>query len=592
MAGAACALLAAVCAPAFPARAENDDRMAGSVYVAPRSHKADASAPASLPVEDQEQRDTTSSDVDFTALEALGLFTQPGQGSLGRDMWRGSSRTDITADLPRIPSASPYRTIERLTARLLLTAADPSLIRQNGRPQPGEDMTTLRLEKLLETGAFREAWALYSAMPGDPYHERYARMGVLAALYSREPALACLEAKTFQARFSSVEFWRQLSAACNRITASSAGRSVKESAETGSQILDAFILRDTFRFKAATLSDLRHLLPLEAAVLAAENRFDFSNLAIGEHEEIPPHVLALLIDDPSLPEEASFRLLLRAVERGVRPISFLTSYYETKATLLFGKNKQNTSLSEFVAVEGWKRLPYIYRAATNAPGAPERQTIVRKALELATPYGDAALWPLATIIAGIDADSLAPEQVRAGLRILAQTATPAGPGWADAFRLAAKDGGAQGTDLLLLEIDHLSTEDSVKDGSQQSDLAKSLEGLNSQEKALVASAYEKLDKRIKLHNYGAGLVYDNTTTLTSSEDYVMPSDGLLNRLAKAKAEQRPGEIVLLSSIALDGTTPDRLSPELFQAVIDGLLSVGLTKETQLLANEVILALKK
>ena len=127
---------------------------------------------------------------------------------------------------------------------------------------------------------------------------------------------------------------------------------------------------------------------------------------------------------------------------------------------------------------------------------------------------------------------------------------------------------------------------------EDTDIVKYFSELPPYERDILEISNEKLDKSIKLHNYGASSVYEKQKDLTSNDDYVMPSIGLLDRLEKARSEQRLGEVILLSSIALSDTPPDQIHKGLFREVIGGLIAVGLTKEARSLAREVILGMSE
>ena len=84
------------------------------------------------------------------------------------------------------------------------------------------------------------------------------------------------------------------------------------------------------------------------------------------------------------------------------------------------------------------------------------------------------------------------------------------------------------------------------------------------------------------------IVYEKQEGLTPTDDYVMPLSGLLERLAESKKDKRLGETVLISSILLEPLKPSAIDGALLGQVLDSLITVGLTKEAQSLANEVML----
>ncbi len=503
-------------------------------------------------------------------------------------MWRGTDRSLVHRLLPELPALAAYPTMQRLTQRLLLSAADPGLLVADEKPVPGEDLTTLRIAKLLESGAYREAWKLYAATGEPPYNEKLARLGVLAAFYSGEIPLGCLETKAAQGRFESTEFWAPAIRICDLLITATDKNSDRPVTFAESRIIEEALRNGKFRFKPASLSDLKGLSPLEAAFLTARNQFDFTGLSIGPEDHLPPHVLRLLIDDPSTGSENAFRLRLRAVSQGLLSGYDLADYYAGQAKKKFGQDVKGTSFAGYAAVTGRDRLPYLYRAVTDAGSAEERKTILREALKLADEYGPVALWPFAEFLVQTDPQQFSPTLARAGIQILVLTASDAPDSWVK----VALDGTVdiRNSDLLFLYGENLSTDENVNNEIQGAETSDSLHTVETPLSALVSVASEKLDKSIKLHNYAAGYIYEKDMHLTSPSDYVMPLDSLLERLERAESEQRLGEIILLSAAVLRDTPPERLSPEVFGDVIDGLLSVGLIEDARMFANEAIAGL--
>ncbi|HEX4888811.1 MAG TPA: hypothetical protein VFW37_00340, partial [Alphaproteobacteria bacterium] len=60
-------------------------------------------------------------DLDFAEAGILG----PENGGFGPDMWRGADRALVEALLPKIPASTASPTLQKLTRRLLLSAATP-----------------------------------------------------------------------------------------------------------------------------------------------------------------------------------------------------------------------------------------------------------------------------------------------------------------------------------------------------------------------------------------------------------------------------------------------------------------------------------
>jgi hypothetical protein len=156
-------------------------------------------------------------------LEYYGLLKGAADHSLGIDMWIGSSHGPVSEMLPQIPARSRYRTLDDLTERMLLTHTDAQYMGGGKSSTPGEDLMTLRLEKLIDIGAYDDAARLYALNPGKPYHEKLARAGVTAMLYSGRKALGCLEVKAFASSYTGDVFWQQLEGICDTFLSSDDG---------------------------------------------------------------------------------------------------------------------------------------------------------------------------------------------------------------------------------------------------------------------------------------------------------------------------------------------------------------------------------
>ena len=101
-------------------------------------------------------------------MESLGPLVNPLKGALGNDMWDGTARSTVQTFLPELPAGNTLRTVQLLTRRVLLSDGDAKLLRNDTAPKDGEDIFTLRLEKLLEMGAYKDAFDLYTLIRGEP----------------------------------------------------------------------------------------------------------------------------------------------------------------------------------------------------------------------------------------------------------------------------------------------------------------------------------------------------------------------------------------------------------------------------------------
>ncbi len=593
---------------ALPAAA--DDRMAGSVHIIMPAQDEDevdtqpaAAQPAAVHTSPARTAGRTASSnsarqahssVNFTALESHGLLTSASQGSLGRDLWHGTARSLLVEYLPQLPTAPGFYTVSKLVRKLLLTAADTSLLRADEKPRPGADLTTLRLQKLLEMGAYQEAFTLYTRHSSAPYHQDLARMGVLAAFYTKQPALGCLEARVVESRFSDVLFWQQIQKICAYFLSNEPVDPAQLEESPGFEagtILRELVTKPRYRMTVNSVEALKPLRPLEIAALTAADKLDFSKFRADDPAALPPHVLGLLITEPSMPASQAFALRVAAAARGVITADMMASFYNDKAQELFGERA--TSLSGFKPLKGWQRLPYLYRALSSSDDEDEQAAIAEKLLALTTTYELAAFRPFAPLIAAIAPDKMTGDMIRTSLRIMMDAGTDIPTTWyeADALTQIQTTVNDRAT-LITYAAFRLATPGDMKDASQAADKKEKRIHFTEDEQRAIKIIYEKLDKTDIFHNYVAGKTYEKDGGLTSPVDYVMPSIGLIEYLKKAEYEKRLGEVILLSAIALRDSSPGNVKPGLVREIIDGLTAVGLIEEARLLAYEAALGMSE
>ncbi len=529
-------------------------------------------------------------DVNFKLLETEGYYAPNDSRALGIDLWMGTKRSELIKYLSASYDNLQYRSLLQLLKSALLTTADTTLLNNNERAKDGMDLTTLRLEKLLELGFYQEAATIYSRNHAEPYHERYARAGVYALMYSRQMPLACVETQVVMERFKSVTFWQQMEKICSVILLKNVPE--KDRPDLGNvkletKTLEKAVSNQKYIYKADSADDLKDLSPLTIAVLHADNRIDFSGFNISDAQKMPHHVVRLLLDSPTISEEARFRLNVESARRGLISVQELTDYYNTLGEDIVGSRE--TSLKAYANVGGWKRLPYLYFASGNVAKGEEMKTILTKAIQLEDEYGNAAIWPFLDIFKSLSPDSISDSMIRTGIRVFTHTITPIPDSWAE--RWIASHNNLPTTYDQLSATDYaalLNSDISLDKVLQPIDKEEEVEGNLSHQQHLTNIIYEKLDKSRKLHNYVPKIVYEKQEGLTPTDDYVMPLSGLLERLAESKKDKRLGETVLISSILLEPLKPSAIDGALLGQVLDSLITVGLTKEAQSLANEVML----
>lgn len=611
--------------PADPARA--DDRMAGSVPQAappesktlekesaettaeketiveektkekpdlPTEAKAEAKAETKTETEvrPEEKRQTPVPPAitlprNFRQIESSGPLTTAKSGGLGVDLWQGSDRKTITEFLPQIPPTAGFSTLRNLERRLLLTSADTGFL-QGAIENPENDLLTLRMEKLNEIGEFAAAARLYTDSTDEPYHERFARAGILAMLYNNQYALACLEIKSLGTRFESPSFWQEMPVVCDYLLSKMGGPfEIEKDKLPQSKTIQRLLKDSRFRYDIKSAKSFENIDLLETALLIADRRMDYSDLKKLELDEMSPAVLAMLLRDDRVPEDIHFRLLLAAVERGMKSPADLAVFYKDIFSEISKSGKKIPTLED---IDGWRRyalLEYFMRKIKE--NGMSESSLLKGALDLSKKYSPTAALPFAGLAENANPEDFDGESVRNGIKILLLTQKKLPESWKKRWENLEKPSVKDSFIQLGIDLTHgFSTENTDHDNYVEN-LTKNMSEGSTQ---LVKLLYKRLDNSVKLHNSKGNGVYEKLPDLTSSDGYVMPSVGLMDSLKKALTGKRLGEVILLSSVALRGASPDGVYPELLREVLDGFEAVGLTKEARELSVETVLGLSK
>lgn len=517
-------------------------------------------------------------------LERIGTLYTPVSGGLGIDVWYGSTRGDATTLIKDLPARTGFRTMQDLQRRLLLTPTDAAHFADAQKPPvAGEDLLTLRIEKLIEMGAYADAADLYRQIVPEPYHINLARNGVQALMLSGRGALACMEVHTGWDRFSKDETWRLYRGLCKRMMSSIApnaplpgGADLKKQ---DSAVIKALAETRDYRFTPESQKDIGALSVDDLAALSAFDAFIWDRFTFRAQEKTEPSAVGLLLAREDIDDELRFLALTRAVRMGNQSPDAIAD--------LFAKR-----VPEEKADEGRYRLKTLYDRAAEAKGNAPRITAISEALALRDRYGVQGLLPFADMIAKLPPESFSPKLVEVGLRIMIQAGKAVPQQWVDTYAGQLSADNSPRNDLLLWLAAQITTDLSTKSPKKYDDLEKLFGTLEIREKALITALYKKLDRAQKLHNIGELAVYDNEIPLTGNDDYVMQDTDLTNRLRNAGKKKHTGEVIVLSSIVLNGAQPDTIHPVLLGEVLDGMKTVGLTKEARGLAAEVILGLSR
>ncbi|QQG35626.1 MAG: hypothetical protein HYS17_08870 [Micavibrio aeruginosavorus] len=528
--------------------------------------------------------------VNYTTLESLGTLHNAAAGSLGIDLWDGSSRNNILTLVNQLPPPRHYGILQRMNHRALLTSADATLMSNRSSIQAGEDFQTLRIEKLLDTGAYLQASQLFMTDQAVAYHERLARAGVQSLFLSRQPTIACLETKTMMVRFDEQPFWKQASVICDYILGKMAGQNMKNFVDrpevkpvaAESRVLGYTFDKAGYKVTPRSFDDLKDFTPLEIAALLNDDRLMLNKFNIDNIREAPSHNIGVLMMSPNAPSEVKLALWDEAIRRGMlSPQELGTLYNEIK---LESKDLQQA--------KGWLALPAYHQAMTAARDKDQKKKLGHEALRLAGQFPPGTLTPFAPYIDTLSAEDADPTLVRKIATIGLVAGTPLSASLERQLWNQAESEGA-GQSALYLAIANAALQNFSTEEMPKPDVFQELIGkLPETSKTLIFTIIEKLDMTGKLHNISGKEAYEKQDGLTdpADYDYVMPSSDLMENLTSAHQDKRLGEVILLSAIALGDIPPSRMDPAVLAEVIDGLKTVGLTSEARELASEVVMGL--
>jgi Rps23 Pro-64 3,4-dihydroxylase Tpa1-like proline 4-hydroxylase len=233
-----------------------------------------------------------------SANEGAGLLFSDLNGALPKGLWRKQMRSEINFLLKNLPPDSDLKSVQEIKRNMLLSYYDTTLIVDDIKPPPGEDLLTLRLQKLLEMGLWQDAFSLYTKSTEDPgNNDKLAQIGVLLIMAQKGLSTACLEEKVLAPRFPDSDFWTQIDSAC-AVEIQSKDPSTLDFA--GSTVLQAVYNDKDFKISANDVAALENLSFLELALLARKKRINYDNLA--SLQGTPPHILKTFLNDPNFPQ--------------------------------------------------------------------------------------------------------------------------------------------------------------------------------------------------------------------------------------------------------------------------------------------------
>jgi|GEM_PF-3148169 len=229
------------------------------------------------------------------AAEGTGLITSDSDGALPKGLWRNNPRSEINYLLKNLPAEAPFKSMQEIKRNMLISAYDTSEIINDVEIAVGEDLLTLRLEKLLELGLWDDAYALYTKTTSDPgQNGSLARIGILLSLYKNGIANACLDAKAFGPRFSG-DFWSQIDLICD---AEIYNETIISTQFPTSMPLKQIYTLDNYKISA---NNLKTLSILELMMAQLKGKISYDGFLLSPNT--PPLLLRVFLNDSKFPSK-------------------------------------------------------------------------------------------------------------------------------------------------------------------------------------------------------------------------------------------------------------------------------------------------
>ncbi len=229
----------------------------------------------------------------INASEGAGLLINDSQGALPKGLWRNNPRSEIIYLLKNLPDEAPFKSLQEIKRSMLISTYDTSDIDNDISFEVGEDLLTLRLQKLLELGLWDDAYALYTKTTSDPgQNSALAEVGIILSLYKNGIANACLDQKAFEQRFSGL-FWSQINLVCK---AEIYNEAIISTQFPNSAMLKSIYTDDDFKISANNLSDLTIFELLMAQV---KGKIDYTNYLLSP--STPPRIIRTFLNDSRFP---------------------------------------------------------------------------------------------------------------------------------------------------------------------------------------------------------------------------------------------------------------------------------------------------
>lgn len=451
------------------------------------------------------------------------------------------SRSDINDFFSKPSKASLSAGARKLALKFALT---PFSLMSNEDKFP-ENIYGLRLNALLNLGAFADAETLYKLNESAPPSPLAARAGIETLFASKQTGVACLDQKTFDEnlKLDAPQFWSNVTVFCQALLGPVAGEDDELRISNASR---AYL--EIVKPVVTTADDVNKLDTMTSIAMVKSGGLTQLISTADNLTQIDDKHLAIIYKF-SHPTAPAFPVLAEGLKRGIissdDALTFLKSvdvktvpapyadylkeYFKTPDTPMVTDKLLEMSVNDFVK----ETLLYPLYTASEIAFPESNKILSLRLLTLTNQDLPANLVRSAYVLDKIvENDTESGESILIKI-LLDKTKSP-------------DETPPNLTNLILLALNYAN--------------------------------YPQKDVKN---------AYDNLLSLTASGNYVMHSGDILSSLKKSANKKLANQVVIRSLALINDKPLDKLHPvELYQ-ILEALNSAGLTEETILLTREVL-----
>jgi hypothetical protein len=507
---------------------------------------------------------------------ATGLIDDK-QGSLGADMWRGASRSDVERYLAQLPVVTGSPVMNDLSRRLLLTGAQPP-----EGPKDGVSVLALRLNQLIAIGHADLAYDLGNSAQADKSTD-VVMARARAALAIGKDGEACAELPDIPtgsdpAHDAAAAFNLKLSAFCQVVSGnkSTANLTLDLAREEGldDPLFYSLVAQATDGLKLKA-PDPKSLDILEVALYRLAGR----ELPKNAGEIAASAVVQTLARDEKLAPEIRIAAGERAAMLGLLKADELAALY--KLPKFAEADFDGLKTGSFPANSAMRRA-LLFQAIDQEVSPVERANLIKLMLATGRTAGvylvtvEALMPTLSSLTPSPVLRNVAPEAVRAFLTVGDRKNAEA---W---YALIAPEAGGSsiGRDARELSALMRISDPQGPGGNSDQISADILADLHSGVKAV--QTFATLEAYL-LKSLGYPVPQNVLAAITD-----MAPDSLIDQLRTAGQKNEIGEVVMLSLVAIGPGGPDSADPLVVAQAVSSLRAVHLDVEARRLATEALM----